>query len=541
MFNIFRKKPKQTPLEKLIKENGVEMIADNFAAGICRDISNKAVAYQFILEEIEVASMGNITAKRFASNSGILPMEYQGSLRNSLDGVDAPQQTLNRCSLELMGNQELMVEFRCKVDDKIMQIFGFGKYDQNAGTSNDKRLVELVEYTCRCDSGEFDEINIDLESFMEINGETCSPMNKMAYGYARRAAAAGLFFQGRLKIGDVEYVQGIFLALQLQTGQTKEFQIEAANQSYELLTSYIPRATPEHQAELVKLAMSGTTALKVAKEFSLDVEELASNTVSVNSCLDLIDILFAKREPTMTEKTATVLQERNGVFFEPNETVPFTGKLISTFENGQKESEKNFKDGQPDGLMTLWFKSGQKKAEGFFKDGKPNGLRTLWFENGQKQAEINSKDGKEDGLKTLWFENGQKQAEINSKDGQANGLTTYWSEDGQKESEGIFKNGQQNGLMTLWFENGQKKEEINFKDGQPNGLGATWFKNGQKQEESNFKSGKKDGLTTRWFESGQKEVEAHYKDGKLNGLMTIWSENGKKLAEGNYKDGQPIN
>jgi hypothetical protein len=37
----------------------------------------------------------------------------------------------------------------------------------------------------------------------------------------------------------------------------------------------------------------------------------------------------------MTDKIATDLEERNGVFFEPNETVPFTGTKNNRFSKRQ--------------------------------------------------------------------------------------------------------------------------------------------------------------------------------------------------------------
>ena len=41
----------------------------------------------------------------------------------------------------------------------------------------------------------------------------------------------------------------------------------------------------------------------------------------------------------------------------------------------------------------------------------------MWYENGQKNTELNYKDGKLDGQQTEWNENGQKESEGNYKDG----------------------------------------------------------------------------------------------------------------------------
>ena len=95
-----------------------------------------------------------------------------------------------------------------------------------------------------------------------------------------------------------------------------------------------------------------------------------------------------------TNKIATVLQNRNGIFFEPNETEPFTGTVVTKYEsNGQKQSETNYKDGVQEGLETSWFENGQKQSEASYKDGKISSLLILWDENGQKKNEENYKNG----------------------------------------------------------------------------------------------------------------------------------------------------
>ena len=116
--------------------------------------------------------------------------------------------------------------------------------------------------------------------------------------------------------------------------------------------------------------------------------------------------VFAALQPRSLPQTTetTVIQQRNGLTYIPNETTPFTGVYITTYPNGHKRSERNYKDGKLDGLVTswTWYENGQKESEGNYKDGKQEGLETLWDENGQKESESNYKDGKKEGLATLW-------------------------------------------------------------------------------------------------------------------------------------------
>jgi hypothetical protein len=128
MFGFGRKK---SPLEKAIERDGIEHATDRVAEIVAAKIPSKVIAYQFILEEIEGASMGNNASQIFAKSSGINSSQYKGALRNSIpevDGPDGPQQLLLRFSMPLMGNQEMMAKFRCMVVDKIMKKYRVGKY-----------------------------------------------------------------------------------------------------------------------------------------------------------------------------------------------------------------------------------------------------------------------------------------------------------------------------------------------------------------------------------------------------------------------------
>ena len=63
------------------------------------------------------------------------------------------------------------------------------------------------------------------------------------------------------------------------------------------------------------------------------------------------------------------------------------------YENGQLESEINFKDGKYEGQWKWYYVNGNIKKEGNFKDGKNEGLWKSYYQNGQLKSEENYKDG----------------------------------------------------------------------------------------------------------------------------------------------------
>lgn len=138
MFGLFKKK---SQLEQLIAKDGMEHATARFAEIVSQKLPKREVAYQFILEELDGASQGNAASQGFARNSGIPASAYREALGNSnaeIDGPDGPQQLLLELSMQLMPNQALMAEFRCRVDDNVMKRFRLGKY-----ASKDEQVANL--------------------------------------------------------------------------------------------------------------------------------------------------------------------------------------------------------------------------------------------------------------------------------------------------------------------------------------------------------------------------------------------------------------
>jgi len=129
--------------------------------------------------------------------------------------------------------------------------------------------------------------------------------------------------------------------------------------------------------------------------------------------------------------------------------------LTEWYKNGQKKFERNYKDGNREGLDTWFDENGQKTQ--WYK----NGPVTQWYKNGQKKFERNYKDGEKDGIETTWYENGQKKSEKNYKNGKEDGLYTEWYWNGQKRLE---RNWNEEGIEAIWSESGQKapKEVVRF-------------------------------------------------------------------------------
>jgi hypothetical protein len=113
--------------------------------------------------------------------------------------------------------------------------------------------------------------------------ENQPPMIKMAYAYARRTVAAGLFYQGWFHYDAFRHVCTVFYGLQLTTGQSVQFQEDAAKQAEELLLSYDRRFNNRFIKLLNTMAISNQNELDPVFQYPRrDFEE------TMNILLDLM-------------------------------------------------------------------------------------------------------------------------------------------------------------------------------------------------------------------------------------------------------------
>ena len=248
-------KPKhESKLKRIIEEDGLTATINMLTDLTNQKISSKNVALQFVLEELDASSQGNETSIAFARHSGFSEDEYEDAMMNAtaeVDGPDGPQEFLT--ILMELNDRELMAKMRIAIVDNIMQIWKLGKYSNAIKQSSNKRLIDLVDKNAKLDVGIFGNIQNDLAEYISIAGQNEDKLRMMAYGYARRSSAAGLFLQGIFGKKEYAHASDMFKKLQLMTGHTKEFQIKATNQSNELIASYDKRLTPDMISSITSL------------------------------------------------------------------------------------------------------------------------------------------------------------------------------------------------------------------------------------------------------------------------------------------------
>lgn len=74
-----------------------------------------------------------------------------------------------------------------------------------------------------------------------------------------------------------------------------------------------------------------------------------------------------------------------------------SGKQIERYENGQKKSSRNYKNGTPKGTWKTWSEKGQLTEKKHYKEGKLNGWFYRWSSSGVLLERCFYADGKKNG------------------------------------------------------------------------------------------------------------------------------------------------
>ena len=76
--------------------------------------------------------------------------------------------------------------------------------------------------------------------------------------------------------------------------------------------------------------------------------------------------------------------------------------VMVLYECGNKQEEKEYKDGKREGKWIGWWENGNKWYEREYKDGKKEGKWIVWHSDGDKHYEEEYNDGESKGK--LWYE-----------------------------------------------------------------------------------------------------------------------------------------
>lgn len=103
--------------------------------------------------------------------------------------------------------------------------------------------------------------------------------------------------------------------------------------------------------------------------------------------------------------------------YKVNETEPFTGTVITKYDNGQVRFKGYYKNGKPIKTTKRWWKNGVLKFESKNNDKGEEEFSALYYQDGKKKYYSNvCKSTNYTGSMIGWYPNGKKNYEKHYKD-----------------------------------------------------------------------------------------------------------------------------
>ena len=225
------------------------------------------------------------------------------------------------------------------------------------------------------------------------------------------------------------------------------------------------------------------------------------------------------------------IQTIDGITYQLNSDIPYTGKHTMYYDNGLKFFEINYVNGKDHGQSISWNEDGQINYKGYSQDGLNHGPSTYWYDNNIICTKGQHYKGKKTGVWCSWHANGHISSKGEYKNNKRHGLWTYWYS--QKTFPFIFTSRVEEQIAV----------KMNYINDVLDSEYLEWHSNGNIKLEASFKHGLKDGQYTMWHENGHKKTEGKYIANlekirqHKNGAWSYWSEGGKLTAKETYRKG----
>lgn len=120
--------------------------------------------------------------------------------------------------------------------------------------------------------------------------------------------------------------------------------------------------------------------------------------------------------------------ENLDVFYEPGTKKPYSGPVMTTYDNGVLEMEGVLKNGHEEGWWVDYYEDGTKTSEGVYRGGNEEGYWKYYHENGAFESGGKFENGVPVGEWVSFFENGKPDFVGQYVDGLMDGDWTFYDE-----------------------------------------------------------------------------------------------------------------
>ena len=140
-------------------------------------------------------------------------------------------------------------------------------------------------------------------------------------------------------------------------------------------------------------------------------------------------------------------------------------KIISYYENGNKEEEVFVINELFDGEALVYYPSGKLKEKDFFKNGKRDGEAIIYYENGNVKQKSLFKNDKREGDLFMYYPSGKLRQTEKFINGKEDGEVIEYYESGVIKEKAYFVNGKQEKEHFFYDEKGNLTKTEIYKNG----------------------------------------------------------------------------
>ncbi len=139
---------------------------------------------------------------------------------------------------------------------------------------------------------------------------------------------------------------------------------------------------------------------------------------------------------------------KNGILYYNR--LPFSGGLITYFENKLFKSYIEYKNGKKHGFEKHWNVDANLIVKRYYLKGKKAGIHKAWWNNGNLKFEYHfNEKGEYDGSVKEWYETGPLFKAFNYENGKEKGSQNLWDITGKIKANYEVVNGERFGLIGL--------------------------------------------------------------------------------------------
>ena len=212
------------------------------------------------------------------------------------------------------------------------------------------------------------------------------------------------------------------------------------------------------------------------------------------------------------------------------------GEETSYYDDGQKKSEANYKNGFLEGLLVSWEGTGKKKSEIMYRGGKKEGKGIFYHKSGNKRWEGYYKNDVIDGELILYNESKIIISKENYRGGVLEGkYEYYYPENGNLRQSGCIKDSFKDGEVLSYYESGISKSIETYMLGIRTGPQKYFYPDGTVSQEGVSKDNLRIGVWYWYWTNGTKLKKEQYVNKTLY-KISEWQDDGTEISIKKYNN-----